>query len=243
MNTRIKSMAGEAGFSLIELMIAMCITLVVMVLASTLIGHSVNIRSRENRRSEALADAQRALQTMTRDIGNAGMGLNVNGLVAGDSTSTSIRVRTNLNAVGTASDTDTGDDNEDVKYMLINDSNGKFIVRQNLQPTPASIAAATNIVANRVDSLTIRYFRQRVSYSSDQANCNITSVTPTNVTVGGTSVANEVASSPGTATYVVISVCVQLPAVGTYGETGYQPAMVVQLISDATLRNNNLTFY
>jgi len=242
MNTRLK-VASEAGFSLIELMIAMGITLIVLTITSSLIAQSFNLRSRENRRSEALADSQRALQTMTRDIANAGMGLDVNGLVAADSTSTSIRVRTNLNAVGTSSDADTGDDNEDVKYMLVNDSNGRFIVRQNLQPTPASMTAATSVVANRVDSLTIRYFRQRVSYTADPTNCNISNPSPANVTIGGTTVANEVAAAPDSAGYVVVSVCVQLPAVGTRGQAGYQPASVVQLVSDAALRNSNIAFY
>lgn len=234
--------SNESGFTLLELMIAMGITLTVMVIASALIAQSFNVRTYENRRSEALADTQRALQVMTRDIANAGMGLDYNGLVTGDSTDTSIRVRTNLNAT-TESPGDTADDNEDVKYMLVNDSNGKFIVRQNLQPTPASWAAATSILANRVDNLTIRYFRQKVSYTADPANCNITSISPTNVTVGSTSVANEVASSPTIASYVVISVCVQLPAVGRPGSSGYQPASRVQLVSDATLRNANIINY
>lgn len=229
----------QSGFTLLELMIAMGITLVVMVLASTLISQSFNLRSRENRRSEALADAQRAIQVMTRDVANAGMGLNYNGLVAGDSTANSIRVRTNLNA-STESPGLTDDTDEDVKYRLINDANGSFIVRQN---PPTGGAAATTIIANRVDSLTIRYFRQKVSYTADPTNCNISNVTPTNVTVGGVSVANEVAASPTSAGYVVISVCVQLPAVGTQGQPGYQTASRVQLVSDATLRNSNLTYY
>lgn len=236
----------ESGFTLLELMIAMGITLTVMVIASTLILQSFYVRSRENRRSEALADAQRALQVMTRDIANAGMGLNYNGLVTGDSASTSIRVRSNLNVADEVAAGDTvatNDSDEDVKYMLIDDANGKFIVRQNLQPTPADWATATTILANRVDNLTIRYFRQKVTYDADPANCNITNVTPTNVTVGSSTLANEVASAPTSAGYVVISVCVQLPAVGTQGQPGYQPASRVQLVSDATLRNNNLAYY
>lgn len=240
MDTRYSSEKREAGFSLIELMIAMGITLVVMVIASSLVGQSFNMRSRENRRSEALADAQRALQTMSRDIASAGMGLDSNGLVTGDSTSSSIRIRSNLNAIGTSSDSATDDTDEDIKYRLISDSNGNFIVRQNFQPT-----ASTSILANKVDGLMIRYFRQKVTYTVDTTanTCNITNVTPTNVTVSGASVANEVAAAPGSASYVVISVCVTLPQVGTSGQAGFQPASRVQLTSDASLRNTNLTFY
>ena len=240
MKKRIAS--AEAGFSLIELIFALGITLVVMLLASTLLAQSFKVRSRENRRSEALVDTQRALQAMTREIANAGMGLSTNGLVPGDTDSSAIRIRSNLNAA-TENPGDTADDGEDVKYRLINDANGSFIVRQNFQPTPASWAAGTTILANRVDSLTIRYFRQRVSYTADPTNCNITSISPTTVTVNSASVANEVASNPESAGYVVISICVQLPAVGTAGEAGYQPASRVQLVSDATLRNSNVLYY
>jgi Tfp pilus assembly protein PilW len=240
MRKRIAS--NENGFSLFELVIAMGVTMVVMVIASSLIAMSFKVRARENRRSEALQDAQRALQVMTRDISNAGMGLDYNGLVAADTNSSSIRIRTTLNPTNAAA-LNTGEDGEDVKYLLVNDANGKFIVRQSLQPTPATWAAGTNILANRVDSLTIRYFRQRVSYTADPTNCNITGVTPANVTVNSATVANEVAATPTAAGYVVISVCVQLPAIGNSGQLGYQPASQVQLVSDAALRNTNILYY
>lgn len=235
-----KRIGNENGFSLFELVIAMGITMVVMVIASSLIAMSFNVRARENRRSEALQDAQRALQAMTRDISNAGMGLDFNGLVAADTNSSSIRIRSNLQPTVNQI---TAEEGEDVKYRLIDDTNGKFIVRQSLQPVPVTWAAGTTILANRIDNMTIRYFRQRVSYTADPTNCNITSVSPSNVTVSGVTVANEVAATPTLATYVVISICVQLPAIGNSGQLGYQPASRVQLVSDAALRNNTLLYY
>src|ERR1051325_1548566 len=87
----------ESGFSLIELLIAMTITLAVMVAASTLLASSLRTRTRENLRSQALAAAQRSLSMMSREIGNAGYGLTDNGVIAADSSATSIRVRANLN--------------------------------------------------------------------------------------------------------------------------------------------------
>src|SRR5215216_5815652 len=105
--------AGEAGFSLIELMVALGVTLVIMAIASQMLAMSMAVRTRENQRSEAIADVQRALQTMTREISNAGLGLGgQNGLVDGDSGSLALRVRSNLNAfcgMGTTCDTDTSD--------------------------------------------------------------------------------------------------------------------------------------
>src|SRR5712691_11495605 len=87
----------EAGFSLLELTIAMGITLAVMAAATTLLATSLRTRSRENTRSDALASAQRALNIMSREIGNSGYGLTDNGIVTADSSANSIRVRANLN--------------------------------------------------------------------------------------------------------------------------------------------------
>ena len=64
---------NEAGFSLIELVIAMTITITVMGLASSILAGAFKIRSREDRKSDAIADVQRALNIMTREISNSGL--------------------------------------------------------------------------------------------------------------------------------------------------------------------------
>src|SRR5258705_13338349 len=87
-----------AGFSLFELLIAMTITLVILSVASAILANSFKIRARENQRTEALADAQRGLNLITREVANSGYGLTDNGIVGADSGLTSIRVRANLNA-------------------------------------------------------------------------------------------------------------------------------------------------
>jgi Tfp pilus assembly protein PilW len=217
---------GEAGFSLIELMIAMGVTMVVTVLASSLIAGSLRTRTRENQRSEALADSQRALYVMSREVANSGFGLENNGLVAADSTSSSIRVRANLNAFdGQTSSGSVTDSDEDVKYMLYANGTQSYIVRLDV-----NTGARTTILANRVDALAIRYYAARVTYT--QADCDI------NVTDGSTEVAQK-----SDAKFVVIALCVQLPAVGAPGGTGYQPASRVQLVSDVSLRNADLANY
>src|SRR5437762_9513677 len=94
-----KSMrTSEGGFSLVELMIAMTIVLVITTITASLLASSFNIRGRENQKTAALADAQRALNNMSREIANSGFGLSNNGIVTYDSSSTAIRVRANLNA-------------------------------------------------------------------------------------------------------------------------------------------------
>ena len=216
--------ASESGFSLLELIIGMSVTLVIMSIASILLASSFSIRSRENLRSSALADAQRALNSMSRDIANAGYGLSTNGIVAGDSGATQIRVRSDLDLSGA---TDSSD--EDVEYLLINDANGSFIVRLNLQPSQT-----TSLLANRIDGMTIYYYDQQVTY-----------------TVGNGVISNVLNSAglaqaqvtPDLAKYIVILLKVTLPAVGAPGSPGYQPASQTQLVSTVALRNARLQYY
>src|ERR1041385_7216718 len=97
---------NQAGFSMFELIIAMVVTIAIFGLCSALIARSFHVRSREDRKSDAIADVQRALNIMTREISNAGMKLpgglpNVssNGIVTGDSDTKSIRIVSNLNGL------------------------------------------------------------------------------------------------------------------------------------------------
>jgi len=207
-----------------ELVIGMAITLVIVTIASTLLASSFAIRGRENQRSAAIADAQRALNTMSREIANAGYGLSTNGIVAGDSGLTQIRVRSDLDLSGA-----TNASLEDLKYVLVNDANGSFIVRMDLQP-----AQTTGLIANRIDGLAIYYFDQRVTYTIGSG------VTTNWLNSAGVA---QAPVAPDAAKYIVILVRVALPAVGTPGRSGYQPQSATQLVSTVTLRNTNLQIY
>src|SRR5829696_726300 len=114
---------SERGFSLIELLIAMTVTIVIAGIASNLVAQSLRMRSREDARSDAIADAQRALNIVSREIANSGFGLVDNGLVPGDTGPNSIRLRANLNAYVRNDDGSkvagaetVSDDDEDIKY-------------------------------------------------------------------------------------------------------------------------------
>ena len=137
----------DAGFSLLELLITMAIMLVVMVGASTLLATSLRTRTRENLRSDALAAAQRALNIMSREIGNSGYGLTDNGIVLADSTVASIRVRANLN-------NDAGLDgiDEDVRFIFQPANNA--IVRFDNSPPPNGNSV---VLASNITSLTFIY--------------------------------------------------------------------------------------
>jgi hypothetical protein len=200
-------------------------------LTGALLAGSFSIRTRENQRTEALADTQRGLNLMTREIANSGYALNDNGLVAADCDASSIRVRANLNASsGETTSSSAVDRDEDVKYFLYTDSNNSYIVRLDV-----NTSAQQMILANRVDALNFHYYADKVTYTS--GTCDITNV----LDAYGNPV-GEVAQKAG-AKYVVMTVCVQLPAVSQPGAPGYQPASRVQLTSDISLRNSELYTY
>jgi len=207
-----------AGFSFIELLIAMTITLVALMIAVTILASGFNNRSRENQRSDAITDAQRAINIMSREIANSGFGLDTNGIVAADTGISSIRVRANLNAYGGNGFRDEASDrNEDIKFYVYTSGESKIIARYDRNTGTAAP------LANRIDSLKLRYYPAKVDYVA--SNCDITTE------------ASEVA--PISANYIVLSACVQLPQVGAPGGSGFQPASTVHLTTNITLRNFN----
>lgn len=219
-----QNISEDAGFSLFELIIAMSITLTVMTLTTSLLVGSFNVRARENQRSDALADAQRALNIMTREIANTGFGLMDNGIVAADSGLSSIRVRANLNAFDAkATSRFVNDRNEDVKYSL--PDNASYIVRLDI-----GTQNQTTVLANRVDSLKIRYYPAKIDYAMSSSSCDISTS------------ATEVTQMSDTK-YLVMTICVDLPERGSPGSNGYQPASRVQLASDVSLRNADINNY
>src|SRR5215467_13400873 len=115
---------SSRGFSLLELLIAMVVTLTLMTVATSLLANALRVRTRENQKSNALADTQRALNIMSREIANAGYDLTNNGIVAAESSATRIRVRANLNrfdysaGVTDAMRNAVGESGEDLTYFL-----------------------------------------------------------------------------------------------------------------------------
>ncbi len=239
---------AEAGFSLIELLIAMGITTFVMGIAVTRLAGSLRVRTREDRRADASADTRRALNAMSRDIANAGYGIDGttpgNGIIPAHSGPSAIRIMSNLdrNQPGALTPNAPSSPNEDIVYQLrvegVAPTQQRYILRYDVNRT----ANKSSVLANRIDSLLIYYFSQKVVYdygvdANGLSTCDITNVRNT---VGGTNV-SEV--SPGAASYVVLSVCVQLPAVGSPESPGYQPPSRMQLTSDVELRNTNTSNY
>jgi len=220
---------GSSGFSLLELLIAMVITMALMTAASTLLANALRVRSRENQKSDALADTQRALNIMSREIANAGFNLTGNGIVAADSGSTSIRIRSNLNRYQVEDADATSRDNimtesEDIKYFVNEAEETMYLVRHD------PYGNGSTVLANRIDQMHIHYFDQKVTYTAPAGAYDITDISATPV-------------SPENAKYIVITIAVTLDPVGQEGSPGYQPPYTVLLCSDVTLRNTSLWSY
>ncbi|HKO97894.1 MAG TPA: prepilin-type N-terminal cleavage/methylation domain-containing protein [Pyrinomonadaceae bacterium] len=207
---------NDRGFSLLELLIAMTITIVILGVASTLLATSFNVRSREQSRTDSIADVQRALNIMSRELSNGGYGFDpaTNGLVVGDSDNSTIRVISNLNKYSSGSTT-IESSSEDVKYLVDSTGNQNYLVRHD-RFAPVGTNQST-VLANRIDTLTVQYF-------------------------GPGNTALDVAADPSqvsNAVAVRVTVLVNLLQVGNPGSPGYQPATTVQLTSDVALRNKS----
>lgn len=229
----LKKKSSSSGFSLLELLIAMAITMVLVTAAVTLLASGLRMRTRENQKSDALADTQRALNIMSREIANAGFNLNNNGIVTTDSGPNKIRVRSNTNkyevdngSLNNISRNNVGEEEEDITYFLNEAENTKYLVRHD------EFGSGSTVLANRIDSLNIYYFDRKVTYTvpSGGAGSDITNFSSPQV-------------SKENAKYIVIAISVTLDAVGTPGSDGYQPGHSVLLCSDVTLRNWDLRFY
>ncbi|MDQ5843910.1 MAG: prepilin-type N-terminal cleavage/methylation domain-containing protein [Acidobacteriota bacterium] len=229
---------GSEGFSLLELIIGMTITVIIMGMASTLVASAFRMRSRENQKSDALADVQRGLNIMSREIANAGFNLNTNGIVEEDSDSESIRVRSNLNrfnalvsaearnGIGLAA-VASEDEGEDVKYFRNLAADTQYLARYDEHTGNEDKGT---VLANRIDSLKIHYFGQAITYDANPGDTDISNASAAEV-------------SPSAAKYVVIALSVTLNEVGAPGSPGYQPERQVLLVSDVTLRNSGLSTY
>jgi prepilin-type N-terminal cleavage/methylation domain-containing protein len=233
----LKHKSGTQGFSLLELVVCMAITLVIMAMATSLVASAFRLRSRENQKSDALADVQRGLNIMSREIANGGFNLNTNGIVPGESGATTIRIRSNLNKFNTAVSANARngiglglageDEGEDVKYFRNLAVGTQYLARWD--EYTANPFKGT-VLANRIDSLQIHYFGQAVTYTANPNDTDISSPSSPEVL-------------PASAKYVVLAISVTLDRVGTEGSPGFQPGGHVLLVSDVTLRNAGLSTY
>jgi type II secretory pathway pseudopilin PulG len=142
---------AAAGFSILELLIAMTVMLIVLGLVTTLLSKSLGTRQRESSRTDALTSAQAALNVISREISNAGYGLTDNGVVFADSNQQRFHFlanTTNTNNVLT-------DPGENVTYYF--DPSSLSILRYDANGGGAGVPQ-TSIIINRISNVNFLYF-------------------------------------------------------------------------------------
>jgi Tfp pilus assembly protein PilW len=207
-----------------ELIVAMCVMMIITGAATSLLVGAFNVRSREDQRTEAIGDARRALNILSRELANSGYQLPggltytsaggaapvpANGLIPGDCDDESITFVANLNASLGAGDRDVNDDSEAVKYQFFQNGPNNFLVRTDIRPGGDSI-----VLANRIDEVNFEYL--------NQANVPV---------------------AVNAAVRVRITMTVTLNPVGLPGSNGYQAPSQERLSSIVDLRNATLGTY
>ena len=190
--TNVNDLNDAAGFSLVELLIAMTITLILMGTASTLLTSSLATRMRENQKSDALANAQRVLNIMSREIANSGFGLTDNGIVIADSSAASIHIRANITNINSTTD----DLNEDVTYEF--QPANSAIVQYDRYANAG--AGETISLASRINALTLSYTDYTINQATGALTVSAPSSTPSantaRVTINIEVTLNPIAGQP-----------------------------------------------
>jgi prepilin-type N-terminal cleavage/methylation domain-containing protein len=210
-----QSKKKEKGFSLIELIICLVITLVILGGAVAIFSRALSTRERESGRVDAITAAQAALSVMSREIGNSGYGLyQDNGLVIADCTADKIRFRANVENVDpSGGGANTSQPGEDVVYLY--DAPSQSVVRFDRNaPNPAGGLGVTSGIINQVSNVDFVFH----NYALDGS--------------GFTSATSPVADTTHVTARVTINLYVTLPDV-----TGQPSGRIEKVSSDVTLRN------
>ena len=150
-----KRSSEQSGHTLIELIIAVTISLIILGATVAVFSGALSTRERESARTDAITSAQAALNIMSREIGNSGYGLvATNGLVLSDCGADSLRFRANtvnsVSASNAASASSTSDPGEDVTFLF--DSASQSVVRYDLN------SGVTSGVINQVSDVDFEYY-------------------------------------------------------------------------------------
>ena len=199
-----------AGFSMVELVASMAITLLILAVAVITFSNALSTRERENSRVDALTSAQAAINILSREISNAGYGLKFNGIIldancpdGNNSDDQRLHIRTNLvnNTEETAYNTNQA--GEDITFFY--DTASQSVLRYDAN------TGITSGVINRVSHVEFGYFDYLGSTTNEEPN-----------------------DCPSVNTgRVRIKLWVELPEIN-----GQPSGQVVEFSSDVTLRNS-----
>jgi prepilin-type N-terminal cleavage/methylation domain-containing protein len=161
----------NAGFSMLELMIAMTIMLGLLALVSGIFARALSTRDFESSRTDALTSAQAALNVISREVANSGYGIvengdPSNGLVLTDCTTKRLHLRANVDNDNLT----TTEPGEDVTYFY--DVATESIVRYD----PNDVPQISGVV-NRISEVTFEYWDYTGSSSAPTVRSTPTSDT------------------------------------------------------------------
>jgi prepilin-type N-terminal cleavage/methylation domain-containing protein len=137
---------GVKGFSLIELIVSMSLTLIILGVAVTVFSSALSTRERESSKTDGITSTQAALNIMLREIGNSGFGLKTNGIVTADSNDKQLHIRANI----VNNDSATDDAGEDITYYW--DSTSQSVVRYD------AVSGSRSGIINRVSDVDFVYY-------------------------------------------------------------------------------------
>jgi len=173
---------GMKGFSLIELIFSMVLTLVILGIAVATFSSALRTRERESSKTDAITSTQAALNIMSREIGNSGFGLNTNGIVIADSTDKRLHIRANIN-----NDSATDDPGEDITFYW--DSTTQSVVRYD-----AFNGGSTSGIINRVSDVDFLYYNY--TYNLATNTVEVTESPTAAINTGRVNITLEVTLAP-----------------------------------------------
>ena len=167
-HVRHRNMAGDGGFSLLEMLIVIGVMSIVLSVAVGGFDNMSRFFSRENVKSDTQKKARFGLEVMIADIQLAG--LNPRGVAGGGvqlATPTSIRVASDLNFDG-----DFDDAAETITYTL----NGNRLEQTNHLGTEAIVENVNNFLLTYSTSMGINWQSPSTSPRSDRLRCSSNSL-------------------------------------------------------------------
>ena len=192
-NTRRTNECGESetGFTLIELIVSMILTLIILGVAVTVFSAALKGRDYQSARTDAIVSAQAAINIISRDVGNSGYGLLNNGIVQADSTADRLHFRTNVDN----SNYTTTNPNEDVTFFCDDcNANGGSVVRYD-----ASGSGTTSGIINRVSRIRFQYWDYNEITHALTGPFNVATLNTGRITITLTVILNNISGSPGAA--------------------------------------------
>ena len=188
---RIDREGAESGFSMVELITALTVSLIILGAVVLSFSSAMRTRERQSSRTDAITSTQAAINIVSREISNSGYGLTTNGIVVADSGQKKIHFRSNL----FNTDWSTGSAGEDITIFY--DATSQSVLRFDAN------TGVTSGVINRVSDVDFMYYNN--SYSGETGPYTTPSANTTRVNIKLKVLLPNVVSQPASQETVFVS--------------------------------------